>query len=857
MTRAVTAGELTKLRSDGQWARWRAIIDKPDVVYTCRATSTLVLSSYYIPFDGASGTQTNVLKDMTVLVGTTSGGNERGINRIRVAPDGDDTSLKVGADPSFGNVQDNDYITVLNDFAPFAKHPADINVDFDTEYLDEFTNFIPVPVFTERIAVINVGGTVHWNAAGSWVPGSTISGYAWTFTGATSYTDEDTATPTATYETSGRFRVALTVTAANSKTAVGYGWVYVLGANLVPDTGIVIDEIEGEYQQGWSCQMVAYDRPTIKDRARVVIYSEDYFANELGSIGPVTDRENLLMVGWILGETIIREPGQDYVEFTVAGPGAFCSSVASMPAGIVDSAFPETGIADIPDWGKMTGLTIAKALHYMINYRSTLATVLDVYVEDFTSIAHAISTDSEDLWGQLTEIAGQGLLDITSDRYGHIYAERDIALMPVAGRSAYPTVMTFTDADWSGELAIIRRQAGDAAMAEVEGKIYTASTGILTPVGGRAPGDYPAAMGDVVNISDLSILSGAGAIQAAGLLAGKFNAEYENISGVHPANNHFIDLCPRQYVKLTIDGATIGTFPRRLMLRRDADSGAVSLEMELEGEGGQWPAVSIDYPNEDDPPVDIPDYPDIPPPPPPPTEPEEPPPTATGTDAVVVTSHDMRITADLDQASPAWTSIISGGPTTPVDSDLPETTNDTLYVIEAESIWKCTGVTGTPAWTEVWTGSSLAGGTIGALTRIRVAPGSDSLVYVLGYGEYGFEAGNNHPFVLRSSNGGTTWQESWIQDDLPEATPYTMTSQTTIFAGDVVTYEFEEGTPHPVTQTHTRQDGTGTKDPYGVAMVYDVQSGSLPGFKGWKPDSNGKTRGLQQTSSMTHHLLLN
>ena len=732
MTRAPNAGELTKLRSDGQWARWRAIIDKPDVIYTCRATSTLLYSDYSIPFDGPSGTQTNVLLDMTVLVGTTAGGSEHGIGRIRQAPDGSDTALVVGADPSL-IVANDDYITVLNDFAPFAKHPAGENLDFDLEYLDQFTDFVPVPVFTERVAVINAGNWVDFNASASWVPGSTISGYAWTFTGSLESTGDTTATPSAHYAVAGRYRVALTVTAANGKTAIGYGWVYVLGDGMVPDTGIIIDDLEGEYQSGWACKIVAYDRPTIKDRARVVLYSEDYFANELGSIGPVTDRENLLMVGWIIGETIIREPGQDYVEFVVGGPGVFCGSIATMPAGLIDANYPEDDAATLPDWAKMCGLTIAKGIHYLINYRSTLAKVCDVYVE-FTVPAHKMVSDSESLWGQLTDYAGQGLLDITSDRYGHIYAQRDAALYPIASRSAFPVTMTFTDADWSDEMAIIRRQRGDAAMAEIEGLIYNAASGLVVPVGGRAPGDYPGPHGDIVNISSCSLISPAGVLEATGLLYGKLNAEYESISGTHPANNHFVDVCPRQYVKFTVDGATVNTFPRRLTLRREAESGGVSLEFDCEGEGGQYNAVSIDYPDESDPPIDIPDTPDIPPPPPPTDPPDEPPETSAA-DAVVVTADDVRITADLDEASPTWTSIISGGPSAPIDSDLPETTNDTLFVIEAASIWKCTGVTGTPAWSEVWTGDDLGTGGGGvaisfeALTRIRVAPGSADLVY--------------------------------------------------------------------------------------------------------------------------------
>ena len=91
---------------------------------------------------------------------------------------------------------------------------------------------------------------------------------------------------------------------------------------------------------------------------------------------------------------------------------------------------------------------------------------------------------------------------------------------------------------------------------------------------------------------------------------------------------------------------------------------------------------------------------------------------------------------------------------------------------------------------EVWTGASLSGGTIGALTRIRVAPGTADMVYVLGYGAYGFVEGNDQPFVLRSSNGGLTWAESWIQEDLPETTGYTVSHKSDTQVLSTVSWPF-------------------------------------------------------------------
>lgn len=769
MTRAIDAGELTKLRSDNQWARWHVIIDKPDVIYTARTTGPLEkTTAWTLGFDTGSGTLTNCLAGMTVLIGSSAGGWDRGIGRLRKNATGGDTVFYLGADPSIF-CYDNDYITILNDFAPWSRHPIGANIDVDVAYSDQFSDFIPVPVFGERIAVIQAGDTIGFNAAASWVPGSTISGYAWTFTGATASADTTTATPTATYDNSGRFRVALTVTAANSKTATGYGWVYVLGDNLAPDAGVSIDDVEGETEIGWACRVVAYDRPTIKDRARVIVYSEDSFSGTAESLGPVTGRENIVMVGWIVGETIIREPGHDYVEFTVGGPGVFCGNIATMPAGLTDSALPTDDGVTLEAWAKMSGLTIARGLHYLLNYRTTLPVCIDVEVEDFDWPAHKLTADNETLWGQLETFANHGILTCTPDRYAHLYIQRDAALYPIVDRTAdIPVVMTVTDGDWSDEVTANRRHSSEISMTEAEGTIYI--QGYVFPLGGRSPGNVAGSFGVIENITEVNWPNSGTALEIAGMMAGRYSAEYESIGVVHPANNHFVDVAPRQYINVTIDSDTLRCIPRRVTLARD-DAGQVAVELDLEPEGGQWSAVSIEYPGEGSPPVEPPEEPPVAPPPT--TDPPEDPPEVSAADAIVVTADDVRVTADLDESSPTWTSIISGGPSAPVDSDLPETTNDILYVIEVSSIWKCTGVTGTPSWEEVWTGADLTGGTLGELTRIRVAPGTDSLVYVLGYGE---SEGENRPFVLRSSTGGSTWSESWIDDVLDENTPYTVTS---------------------------------------------------------------------------------
>ena len=45
MTRAATSDELIALRSNGQWARWRAIIDRPNTLYPARVNGSLYVDN--------------------------------------------------------------------------------------------------------------------------------------------------------------------------------------------------------------------------------------------------------------------------------------------------------------------------------------------------------------------------------------------------------------------------------------------------------------------------------------------------------------------------------------------------------------------------------------------------------------------------------------------------------------------------------------------------------------------------------------------------------------------------------------------------------------------------------------------
>lgn len=740
MTRAITSDELNKIRGR-QWTRWYAIVDAPNTIYSATASGSINKADWTIPFSGGSGTLSDCLADMTLLIGSSAGGWDRGVARLRKSPIAG--TFYIGADDSL-RCYSGDYLTVINDFAPSARHPVGESMDVDVAYVDQFSAFAPTPVMGERVAVIQAGQTIGFDASASWVIGSSISGYAWQFPGASNTSGTTTATPTATYNSSGRYRVQLTVTAANGRSSVGYGWVYVIGASLQPEANILVDKLEGDADRGWSCRVRMLDRPTIRDRARIVLYAEDYYGDEKISLGPSAGRENLLMIGWIIGETITRRPGSEWVEFDAGGPGGILSSLASLPAGLTDKRFPTDEAATLPPWARVQGLTISKGLHYLLHYRSTLPVVMDVEVEDWNWAAHKLTANADDLWGQLRDFAESGLLACLCDRYGHLYIQRDAALYPLTQRSNIPVVMTLSDADWHDDLSVRRRQMGDAALVELEGYVYANRKAI--PTGGRSPGDQPASFGDVEGRSEIAWPNQTTALECAGLMAGALNAEYESITATLPANNRFIDVAPRQYLTVTVDGDAIRCIPRRVIYYRDED-GIPATTVDMEAEGGQWPAKAIEYPNESTPPIENPPTPPTPPPPPPGNPP---PPEAPGTgNAVVVVVGDVRTTADLSATNPTWATE------TPPASGIVDSALDgtTLYLLYENGLWKGEDIlaTGAPSWTQVLSSGSYPD--LASLKFLRVVATSvHGLIYVLG-------ANGADAWFFRSASGGAAWSE--------------------------------------------------------------------------------------------------
>lgn len=641
---------IDEIRKRGQWSEVGLIIDAPDTVYSARATGAVDTTDYSIGYNTGSGTLANALPDMTLLIGTSAGGAQRGVARLRKAPDG--SKFYIGADRAL-DVQAGDYLTVLNAFALWAKHPKSTYIDVDVAYTNQHSVFDPVP-FGPSHAVINAGGSVAFDGSASWVIGSTITGHAWASSpAASSSTGTTTATPTFTYNSAGRYRVAHTLTAANGQTWTIYYWVFVLGTGLSAEYGFSLTDPQSDSEAGASFRVGMFSRPTIRDRALVILFAKDYYDGTLESFGPVTGRENILCIGWIVGETIRRDPMRDWVEFEVQSTKGFLDALAASPTGLQDANLPtEEDDYTPPPWAVVSGLTTQKALYHMARWRSTITRCVPFSVEYYGWAVDSVAAN-ESLGQQMAVIASKIRLKLRSDRLGRLVAERDAQNVALASRAAIPVAITLTDADWQGEMTIVRRQVGDVSGVTLEGHVFIPSQHQLVPIGATSPAKWPLRFGSDQSESELIFPDQATALELAGLAAGAANAQYEAVD-VTLFNNRLIDVTPRQYVQLTIDGATVRTIPRRIAMRWDSLTGFMTTQVTLEPEGGQLGSAAIKYPNEDDPPEEPPEEPPTEPPLPPEWPPEEPPSPGSNVKAIASIAGAVDSTQDITVSSPTW-----------------------------------------------------------------------------------------------------------------------------------------------------------------------------------------------------------
>ena len=668
--RALDGGELTKLVTDGQVSRVGLAIQPVKVIFSGRVAAPLPSSNDRVVqisySDGPAWG--SILPDMTLLVGSAgggAGGYDIGIVRIRKAATSSILYVSECSDVVWAVGQ---WLTVIEDFGIWAKHlrivgrdPFVVYMDWDVAYGTQHLTCDPVPVLGPHVVKKLTGATVQvtgFDGTDSWVRGSTITGWSWAAPGASATSGMTTATPTITYNAAGWYRVSCTVMAANTKTFTGYRYVYIYDDAHPPLWAVEMGSCEGDSGRGgWSFRVTAHANATlaeIRNRALVILFAEDAYGPAEGSVGIVKERENILAIGWIVGESIIYDPAHGTVEFLAEGPQSLISKVTGFPSGVKD-----VGPATPATWLEMQNMKVEDALWHFLHWRSTCTRMMDIFPPGTNVPIGMINSGLATLWQQLQEIADRTIKAAARcDHLGRLYIQTDSQFVPVGSRSGI-TILSIQPDYWRDNVQIERQVLAAVGRIDLAGVAWSNVTQKGTPYFSLAPGHVMKQYGGVQAEDRLALTSQAQANLLAGLIMGHANNPYPSMLVRFGMNLRVLDICPWQYATISIAagdnprGVTLTDFkliPRRVSysLQGGEDGGVLLVDVDFEGYTVQETACDGDIPAS-------PPSPALPPPPPPPPPL---PPAVPAPD--VVLAHDrinLVLTENFQSDSPTWRNV--------------------------------------------------------------------------------------------------------------------------------------------------------------------------------------------------------
>lgn len=637
---AVSAPNLVILRKSPQWSELRlGGFEAPAVIFAARVNQAFASPSDTVkPYDMlaqvtydtvTTGAYTDILPGMSLWVGTAAGLHDVGIARVRKAATS--TIIYFGEESDI-EWADDLYLTVVREFLLWPRHVRIVSgapkMDYDLAYSDQHSVFDPVPVWgsDRAVDVESYPAVVAFDAADSWVFGSTISAYSFSSGGIGTWTNPTTATPSlslASYPSGGKVLVIFVVTAANGKTTTAYRTIHVYDATHRSYEDFELGDCSGTLDDGGFSFDVTMHASTadIRDRAPVILFSRDHYGkltSDIVSLGQLPGCENIKAMGWIDGASIEYDSEKSIVQFTVRGAQYWLDRMIGFPPGVeIKKGNMAAAWTNIPD------LTVDRALWHLLHWRCNATTLIDFYPSNDTKLASAFEVPTESIWQQIIEIAETSIYARPfCDEYNRLWVKVDANLVPEADRSAFPVIMTITDEDWEEIIPLTEQETTPVSLVDLSG-VAVNSSGKGVPFFSLSPGHIFSHYGDI-EIADRRLLSSQSQANVlCGLVYGKSNSKYPNIEIRLSQNNNMLCISPQSYVSIVIAaGDTLRgiTYSGNLLIRGitkewNNETGAFTTVLTCEVETFEQIAITGDRPEDTSVPPDDGGIDDPPPPP--------------------------------------------------------------------------------------------------------------------------------------------------------------------------------------------------------------------------------------------------
>jgi hypothetical protein len=426
-----------------------------------------------VTYDGVTvGNYALLERDLTILFGTTDGGDDLGRQRVR--KEATSTVIYFGRSSNGTNdgevaLANDAYITVLNDRRVWAKIPYDTEPPV-TQYKD---HDIAVGTYTSTPPpVANTGspaaGTID-STTGKFrvrlpqgsqtsyavATGATIAGYVWTLpTGVTlvaGYTLTDSFIEVNCDP--GFYWIGMAVTDSNGKTHEA--WTWILARDPEADVTIQGFNVRSHRRtaEGQSVEVeITQDLPSTSYLDGTLVALID------GEPAASNDRTNLLFWGWHqLDPAEVRAGREGTAQRTRLACVDVAGRLATLPAFpqmVENDAVRDTGTYAAITWSHMVDFDLEKFIDYILRWHSTALELTDFWPTHATgtyAIGGALQSDGSSLWGQVTGRvrAFTPGKNIGCNKHGQLLIRHNPMLENSADRTA--TVQAVLTADeWSG-----------------------------------------------------------------------------------------------------------------------------------------------------------------------------------------------------------------------------------------------------------------------------------------------------------------------------------------------------------------------------------------------------------------------
>jgi hypothetical protein len=432
--------------------------------------------------------------------------------------------------------------------------------DYDIVYSDQNIRIPPVAIAGSHRAGFLEGANITFDldcsdsypvAHGA----SAVMTYLWECD--TGVIDDSTSAVTAiTFTTTGQHIVKLTVTDSmdSSQSTYRIFFVHTRTGVTAPHLNFTLDTIDCSWSSG-GCTFSTTLRETsstddIEDGALVVIWSENWYNNVKQNIGAF---EEVRFVGYILSESIQRTVETNEVSFDIGTIDAIMKNMRMFSISLESVVSGSLAVT----WYQFpyNTLTVARAIHHLWKWHSTLFEIADVFLPIENLYTMTACDDMMD--GNLFTLADwtyeNGIFaKLYCDQASGVHLDIDSLILDDTARNALDTYIDITTQDWRLEEGIQIDRNKDPKVALVSASGVANVAGTFTPLIAQSPGSIPNNIGnDIVNVERLVLYSQAQLNTLVGRLYAIANSEISEVrlsfSGDYP-----VTLSPKVWYTLTI-----------------------------------------------------------------------------------------------------------------------------------------------------------------------------------------------------------------------------------------------------------------------------------------------------------------